>query len=80
MDELARGCDGLSRRTIERLVWREDWEGVDVDVASKFIEGCEVDLFSKAFARWFITTLWDKGLPHMSPNDAKRLRKVLEME
>jgi hypothetical protein len=80
MDELVRDCGGLSRRTIERLVWKPTWDNVNVGVASKFIEGCGVDIFHQSFSHYFIEKCWDRDLPHLSESHRQRLKKVLGLE
>jgi hypothetical protein len=73
--ELVKGS-GLSRRTVQRIVWRGDWDGIRVDVASKFIAGCGVNIFSKQEREYF-AKLFDNEMPHLSRSHFNRLKKVM---
>jgi hypothetical protein len=80
IDELLADAQGLSRRTIDRLVWKPDWDGVKIGVASRFIQACGVDIFHKSFRRYFVAKYWDQNLPHLSGTHRDRLKKVLGLE
>lgn len=81
---------GLSLRMITRLQFRSDWSGVKIDVASLFIEGCNVEILrsqrksgspEKKMTRYdFYRKYVAKGLPHMNENQRARLCKILNWE
>jgi hypothetical protein len=70
---------GLSRRTVQRIVWRGSWDGIKFDVASKFLFACGVNIFSKQEREYF-ARLYDNEMPHLSRSHFKRLQKVMGLE
>jgi hypothetical protein len=79
VDEIV-AVSGLSRRTVTRLCWMPSWDRVDIGVASRFIQGCGVDIFHQSFRHYFIEKNWDRDLPHLLESHRQRLKKVLGLE
>jgi hypothetical protein len=69
--ELARRC-ALAERMIQRLGSKKSWAGVKADVMSKFIKGCNADLFDLAWYASFLDKFADDNFPHVTD---KRVRK-----
>lgn len=70
---------GLTVRTVERYLWRTSWEGIDCDVASAFIVGCGVNIFSKE-EREYLAKLCDRGWPHIPPSHRDRINEALGLK
>lgn len=71
---------GLTLRTVQRLIWRNDWERVDVDVASKYLVGCGVRLFNQEMIGKFIRLYGDRNFPQIpDPDMYRRFFKLMAL-
>lgn len=56
---------GLPPRTVQRLASAKSWNNVKIGTASKFLEGCGVDIVKREGLENFITEFADQDMPHM---------------
>lgn len=68
----------LKLRTVQRLIWRADWERVDVDVASKYLVGCGVRPFNQEALGRFLRQYGDRNFPQIK--DADMYRRFFKTE
>ena len=64
---------GLPRRTVQRLIYRKTWSGVKLDVGSKFISGCGLNILKKKEIEKTILYWAKKDFPYLSPAHKARL-------
>lgn len=89
-NEEIEAASGLGNRMIRRLAQMKTWKGVKIGVASKFIEACNVEVIntqpkggtgSKKMTRYyFFRNYICKDFPHLTDDQRKRIKKLMEWE